>query len=130
MSGAVELNGDAVGIGRGALRALRQALLQDLGEQGAVRLQEVGHAAGSDVYACFLRWLKTETGVTDPGALDATKFGSVLGDFFEALGWGRVAVSRVGSGGGSCRARSRRTRRASPRPSGARWDSGSSRPTT
>jgi predicted hydrocarbon binding protein len=99
MSQAVELGGDTLAIGRGALRALRQALQQDLGEQGAARLQEAGHAAGSDVYGCFLRWLKTETGVTDPGALDATKFGSVLGDFFQALGWGRIAVSRVGSGG-------------------------------
>jgi predicted hydrocarbon binding protein len=98
MSGAVELNGDAVAIGRGALRALRQALQQDLGEQGAARLQEAGHAAGPDVYACFLRWLKAETGVADPGALDANKFGTVLGDFFQALGWGRVNVSRVGSG--------------------------------
>ena len=98
MSGAVELNGDAVAIGRGALRALRQALHQDLGEQAAGRLQEAGHAAGPDLYACFLRWLPAETGVADPGAIDATKFGAVLGDFFQALGWGRVAVTRVGSG--------------------------------
>jgi uncharacterized protein len=99
MSRAVELNGDTIAIGRGALRVLRQALQQDLGEQAAGRLQEAGHAAGPDVYACFLRWLKAETGVADPGALDATKFGAVLGDFFQALGWGRVAVSRIGSGG-------------------------------
>ena len=99
MSGAVELNGDTVAIGRGALRALRQALDEDLGEQGAARLQEAGHAAGPDLYACFLRWLKAETGVADPGALDAAKFGPVLGDFFQALGWGRVAVTRIGAGG-------------------------------
>ena len=99
MSGAVELNGDTVAIGRGALHELHRALQQDLGEQAAVRLQEAGHAAGPEVYACFLRWLEAETGVTDPGALDATKFGAVLGDFFQALGWGWVNVSRVGSGG-------------------------------
>jgi predicted hydrocarbon binding protein len=98
MSTAVELNGDTIAIGRGALRALHAGLQQDLGEQAAARLQEAGHAAGPDLYACFLRWLRTETGVADPGALDATKFGTVLGDFFHALGWGRVNVSRVGSG--------------------------------
>ena len=99
MGHAVDLNGDMIAIGRGALQALRHALQQDLGEQAAVRLQEAGHAAGPDVYACFLRWLKAETGVADPGALDATKFSAVLGDFFQALGWGWVNVSRVGSGG-------------------------------
>jgi predicted hydrocarbon binding protein len=99
MSGAVELNGDAIGIGRGALRALHQALQQDLGENAAMRLQEVGHAAGADVYACFLRWLQEETGVSDPGAIDAAQFGKVLGEFFDALGWGRASVTRIGAGG-------------------------------
>ncbi len=99
MSRAVELDGDTVAIGRGALHALRQALQQDLGEQAAARLQEAGHAAGPDVYACFLRWLEAETGVADPGLLDAAKFGTMLGDFFQALGWGWIEMSRVGSGG-------------------------------
>ncbi len=99
MSAAVELNGDTVGIGRGALHALRNTLQQELGEQAAARLQQAGHAAGADVYACFIRWLKSSTGVDDPGAIDADQLGSVLADFFQALGWGRITVDRIGSGG-------------------------------
>lgn len=99
MSAAVELNGDTVGIGRGALRALRESLQQDLGDQAAVRLQQAGHAAGAEVYACFLRWLRGSAGVDDPGALDATQLSIVLSDFFQALGWGRIRVDRIGAGG-------------------------------
>jgi predicted hydrocarbon binding protein len=98
MSASVELNGDTVGIGRGALHVLRNAMQQDLGEQAAVRLQEVGHAAGADVFGCFVRWLKATAGIEDPGAIAADQLGSVLADFFQALGWGRITMGRVGSG--------------------------------
>lgn len=99
MSRAIELNGDTVGIGRGALHALRTALQQDLGENAATRLHQAGHAAGADIYACFLRWLKASAGLDDPGSIDANQMGTVLSDFFLTLGWGRVRMERVGSGG-------------------------------
>lgn len=98
MSATVELNGDTVGIGRGALHVLRNALQEVLGEQAAARLQQVGQAAGVDVYACFVRWLKATAGMEDPGAINADQLGSVLADFFQALGWGRITLNRVGSG--------------------------------
>lgn len=99
MAGAVELNGDTVGLGRSGLLALRQAIRASLGDQAAERLQEAGHAAGRDAYACFRRWLKATTGVDDPGAISADALGGVLSDFFQALGWGPIAMNRVGSTG-------------------------------
>lgn len=99
MAGVVELNGDTVGIGRSGFHALRQALQTALGEQASERLQEAGHAAGRDVYGCFLRWLKATTGLDDPGAIDAGQLSSVLSDFFQALGWGPLTMNRVGRTG-------------------------------
>ena len=93
----INLDGDAVALGRGALYALRQSVLQDLGDQAAARLQEAGQAGGADVYACFQRWLREQMGVDDPGAIGAAALGSVLSDFFYALGWGRVTIDRVGA---------------------------------
>lgn len=94
----INLDGNAVALGRGALHALRQTLLQDLGDQAAPRLQEAGQAGGPEVYACFQRWLREHQGVDDPGAIDAASLGSVLSEFFYALGWGRVTIERVGTG--------------------------------
>ncbi|MBI2071708.1 MAG: hypothetical protein HYT81_01515 [Gemmatimonadetes bacterium] len=99
MAGVVELNGDTVGLGRSGFQALRQALQASLGDQAAERLQEAGHAAGRDVYHCFRRWLKTTTGLDDPGAIAASALGGVLSDFFQALGWGPISMNRVGSTG-------------------------------
>ncbi len=99
MAGVVELNGDTVGVGRSGFRALRQALQTSLGDQAGEQLQEAGHAAGRDVYNCFLRWLKATAGLDDPGAIDASQLGSVLSDFFQALGWGALSMSRVGTAG-------------------------------
>ena len=99
MAGAVVLNGDTVVLGRGGFRALRQAVRASLGDQAAERLQEAGHAAGSDVYQCFRRWLKATAGLDDPGAIAANALGTVLSDFFQALGWGRISMNRVGQAG-------------------------------
>jgi len=99
MAGAVELNGDTVGLGRSGLHALRQALQACLGDQAAERLQEAGHAAGRDVYQCFRRWLKATTGLDDPGAIAASALSGVLSDFFQALGWGPISMNRVGAVG-------------------------------
>ncbi len=99
MPGVVELNGDTVGVGKSGFQALRQALQASLGEQAPEKLQEAGHAAGRDAYQCFGRWLKAATGLDDPGAIDASQLGSVLSDFFQALGWGSLSMNRVGRAG-------------------------------
>ena len=99
MATAVELNGDTVGLGRGGFHALRQALEEHLGEEATGALQAAGHASGVDLYQCFLRWLETNTGIAEPGELDANALGEVLGDFFAALGWGRLSLNRLGTAG-------------------------------
>jgi len=99
MAGVVELNGDTLGVGKSGFQALRQALQASLGEQASEKLQEAGHAAGRDAYPCFVRWLKATTGLDDPGAIDASQLGSVLSDFFQALGWGSLSMNRVGRAG-------------------------------
>jgi predicted hydrocarbon binding protein len=99
MAGVVELNGDTVGVGKSGFQALRQALQASLGDEASQKLQEAGHAAGRDAYQCFLRWLKATTGLNDPGAIDASQLGSVLSDFFQALGWGALSMNRVGKAG-------------------------------
>jgi predicted hydrocarbon binding protein len=86
-------------LGPKALRATRKALLSELGERGAERLQEIGGAAGDDLYAVFLQWLPQTTGVAAPDDLDAEALSDVLGAFFTSLGWGTLAVERFGSAG-------------------------------
>jgi predicted hydrocarbon binding protein len=95
---SVELDGNAIAIGRGALQALRDTLLRDLGDEAPQRLQEAGQAGGADLYACFERWLWANAGVEDPGEIDARALGKVLSDFFQALGWGPVAIETLGHG--------------------------------
>lgn|SRR5574341_923731 len=99
MAGAVELNGDTIGLGRSGFQALRQALQASLGDQAAERLQEAGHAAGRDAYTCFCRWLKATAGLDDPGTIAADALSGVLSEFFQALGWGPIAMNRIGSQG-------------------------------
>jgi predicted hydrocarbon binding protein len=98
MQSTPQLDG-VVGIGTQALHAAREALLTDLGQRGAERLQEVGCAAGPEIYAAFLQWLPGHAGVDGPEDLDADRFADVLGAFFSALGWGQVRVDRLGSSG-------------------------------
>jgi predicted hydrocarbon binding protein len=89
-----------LGIGSNALRAMRATLMQDLGDDaGATRLQEMGYAAGEEVYTSFLEWLPSYTGVTDPGDLDAATLTDVMSAFLEGLGWGSVEVERSGKKG-------------------------------
>lgn len=89
-----------IGIGSNALRAMRSALTQDLGEDaGAMRLQEMGYAAGEEVFRSFREWLPSHTEVADPGDLDAATLTDVLSTFFGSLGWGSVAVEQLGTKG-------------------------------
>ena len=88
-----------VGIGRKALIATRRTLLQDLGERGMERLQEIGCAAGEEVYDSFCQWLPNFAGVASADELDASTFEEVLSEFFTGIGWGGVAIERLGSNG-------------------------------
>jgi predicted hydrocarbon binding protein len=88
-----------VGIGARALHTTRRALIDDLGEAGEARLQEIGYAAGEEVYHSFCEWLLQYSGVSDPGELDSEKLGEVLSEFFRSLGWGSLSLERVGSSG-------------------------------
>ncbi len=95
MSIALDLTG-VVSVGRKALHASRRTLLRELGDQGAACLQEIGYAAGEELYAGFCAWLPEYPGVSDPGELDAGTFGEVLTEFFRTLGWGTVEVAVPG----------------------------------
>lgn len=88
-----------VGIGKQALHTARAALLSDLGQRGAERLQEIGSAAGEEMYGAFQQWLPGFAGVDGPDALDAEALGDVLAAFFSELGWGDVQVDRLGESG-------------------------------
>lgn len=88
-----------IGIGRKALLATRRAFLQDLGERGTERLQEIGCAGGEEVYNAFCGWLPEFSGVSVPDDLDAGALEEVLTAYFQMLGWGTVTIERLGSGG-------------------------------
>ncbi len=88
-----------IGIGRKALIATRRTLLEDLGERGMQRLQEIGCAAGEELYESFGSWLPEFAGVSSTEELDAGKLEEVLTDFFGGLGWGGIAIERLGSTG-------------------------------
>lgn len=89
-----------VGIGATAIRTLRTSLARDLGEDvGATRMQEMGYAAGGEVYQSFRAWLPSHTDLRDPADLSAEALPEVLSAFFGALGWGTLVIERVGERG-------------------------------
>jgi len=89
-----------IGIGAGALRTLRASLTGDLGaDVSATRMQEMGYAAGAEVYQSFRAWLPSHADVAEPARLSVEALPGVLSAFFGALGWGSVAVERVGGRG-------------------------------
>lgn len=86
-------------IGHQALHRWRQTLEQNLGAGAPACLQEIGSATGEELYEAFRQWLPGHTGLSDPGELDAEKFGEVLSAFFSRLGWGALTIDRLGSAG-------------------------------
>lgn len=86
-----------VGIGSKALHTSRRVLLRDAADLGPASLQEIGLAAGEELYAQFTTWLPEYAGVADPAELDAAALGEVLAAFFQMLGWGRLVLGHVGS---------------------------------
>jgi len=97
MSPSAPSTTDALTIGRTALRQLRVSLLRDASDHAVPILQEVGFAAGEGVFDAFRAWLPGETGVAQPGDLDAGRFNDVLGAFFQAIGWGSMTVAPLGN---------------------------------
>jgi len=79
---------------------MRTTLLQDLGDDaGATRLQELGYAAGGEIFRSFCEWLPSYAGVANPGDLDAGALTEVMSVFFRELGWGTATVERMGTKG-------------------------------
>ncbi|MEX0690962.1 MAG: V4R domain-containing protein [Gemmatimonadales bacterium] len=95
----ITLEGDLVAFGRQGLLTLRAALTRDAGDAMAAAFQEAGFAAGDQIYDHLRRWLRTWTGVDEPGQLDAANLNECLGAFFAALGWGPLTVAAVGRAG-------------------------------
>jgi predicted hydrocarbon binding protein len=86
---------DGLTVGRGALRQLHASLLRDVPDRALAILQEAGWAAGEGVFRAFCAWLG-RTGVARPDDLDAGELDEVLSAFFQATGWGAVAVAPLG----------------------------------
>lgn len=83
-------------IGTGGLRQLHRSLLQYAPDAAIAVLQETGYAAGEGVYAALSGWLGTHAGTERPEELDATLFAGALSDFFQASGWGSLAIAPLG----------------------------------
>lgn len=84
-----------MGLGHDAVATLRNAMLQELGANGAGHLQQAGYAGGESVYQAFTRWLAAQR-LPAPEALDVPTFASSTSRFFAELGWGSLTM-----GGGS-----------------------------
>jgi predicted hydrocarbon binding protein len=86
--------GELLAVGRGALSALRSALLRDAGPEAAACLQEAGYAGGRAVYASFERWLRSK-GVEDPAELSMDDFQRHASTYFRDAGWGTVELDSL-----------------------------------
>lgn len=86
-------------IGKSSLHAARRTLQNQLGDQAAACLQEIGFAAGAEMYRGFEIWLKAYAGVPRVADLDAAQLGAVLSAYFAELGWGTLTIEQVGSAG-------------------------------
>jgi predicted hydrocarbon binding protein len=87
---------DGLTVGRGALRQLHASLLRDAADHAVTILQEAGCAAGEGVFQAFCAWLPGQTGVARPDELDASELNQTLSAFFQAAGWGAIAVAPLG----------------------------------
>ena len=73
------------------LRRLHGSLAAHAPDQLVTILQEVGYAAGEDLYRGF-------AAIHNPADLDAEMLGETLSEFFSSTGWGTVTMSAVGTG--------------------------------
>lgn len=78
-----------------SLRALRAALVRDLGDGFAGVLQEAGFAGGEAVYGAYRDWC-LDTGLATPESMPLTQFQETAAKFFAEAGWGSVALRPIG----------------------------------
>jgi predicted hydrocarbon binding protein len=81
-------------VSRGALSALRSALLRDAGPEAAACLQEAGYAGGHAVHAAFEQWLRAR-GVEDAAELPMDDFRRLASAYFRESGWGSVELDAL-----------------------------------
>lgn len=77
------------------VRALRHALIRDLGDGFAGALQEAGTASGGGVMDAFDGWCSAR-GLGHPEALAISRFRTALTDFLAESEWGRVRFIPLG----------------------------------
>lgn len=78
-----------------SLRALRAALVRDLGDGFAGILQEAGYAGGESVFTAFRDWCGTQ-GIGAPESLAMSRFQDAAARFFAEAGWGTLTVTPLG----------------------------------
>ncbi|MEY4609456.1 MAG: hypothetical protein RL625_1673 [Gemmatimonadota bacterium] len=78
-----------------SLRALRSALVRDLGDGFATVLQEAGFAGGAAILEAFAGWCGRH-GLAAPAALPIETFHLALTRFLAEAGWGRITVTPLG----------------------------------
>ncbi|MBX7119943.1 MAG: hypothetical protein K1X31_13200 [Gemmatimonadaceae bacterium] len=78
-----------------SLRALRAALVRDLGDGFASVLQEAGYAGGEAVFGAFRDWCQRQ-GLGAPEELAVPRFQDAAMRFFADAGWGHVMITEIG----------------------------------
>lgn len=78
-----------------SLRALRAALVRDLGDGFAGVLQEAGYAGGESVFGAFREWC-AESGHAAPEQLPLDLFREAATHFFAEAGWGALTLTPLG----------------------------------
>lgn len=78
-----------------SLRALRAALVRDLGDGFAAVLQESGQAGGESSFAAFRDWC-AQQGKAAPDAMSYAAFQEAAAQFFADAGWGTVSLTPIG----------------------------------
>lgn len=78
-----------------SLRALRVALVRDLGDGFARVMQEAGFAGGAEVLTALESWCGRQ-GLPTPTALPIATFHTVVSRFFAETGWGELTIAPLG----------------------------------
>ncbi len=78
-----------------SIRALRAALVRDLGDGFAAVLQEAGYAGGESVFGAFREWC-AGNGLGAPESLALGAFQDAATRFFADAGWGTVTLAPLG----------------------------------
>lgn len=81
-----------------AIRALHGSLQSHAPDAAVSVLQETGFASGEGIFQAFTAWLPAGAGVDSPDQLDGSQLSTVLSAFFEAQGWGPLAVTPLPGG--------------------------------